>query len=567
MAIKFGDILQNQNTDYPIVDASGNDLKGVLFGTALPGNTDFPNKRALGTIFVDTSADKMYFYKGADLTNGNWGDSDNWEVLATGSGETIQTNDIAVSIPTGLSFGRFENGDTISVGAGKSAVQIILDALTSFIAPEGQFSGSSTDVQYRTTSQSVTHAVTFTVTNNNQAVVAGTAADSAYAIREIKLWRKLGSGTYTEIANATASVNDFSVGTFNDLNTQGTVTAETFSFSDTISVASGSADFTYKVEIIPNDGDGVATTSEEFAGVDGNSGFIDCAAYVHPTLNSDSVTREDTSSHFVGTAETNGIREKGNIASKLDFKVKCNSPGVPVTGYNVKRSINGATPVTIMTVSGLNLTGTSGTYKLFDSVSTSANNVTGLDATPSGYTDVTSAFPSGQISANTVKYTIEIRDGESGNSTDTFDVGSDSDDVIDFEFPALIGYSTTDGSGFDVNDNDDMTTVLHSIRDTSAARRQYEIINTSASGDPDFGAAITLAPSGTQFVYIAYPASYAEIDTFQKPNTPDEYGSFGSDPKSTSVSFTSKYGVTSTGGYEVYCSNSAGAFNGSYTIN
>jgi hypothetical protein len=563
MAIKFGDILQNQNSDYPIVDASGNDLKGVIFATSLPGTTDYPNKRALGTILVDTSADKMYYYKGANLSNGNWGNADNWEVLATGSGETIQTSDIAVSIPAGLSFGRFENGDTISVGAGKSAVQIILDALTSFIAPQGSFSGSETAVQYQTTSQSINHTVTFSVTNNNQAVVAGTAVDSAYAIREIKLYRKLGNGAYTEIANATASVNDFTTGTFDDLNTQGSVTAETFTFADnSLSVASGSSDFKYKVEIIPNDGDGVATTTVDFEGADGNSGFIDCAAYVDPVLNSDSYARQDLSSHFVGTAETNSTREKGNIATKLDFKIQCNSPGVPVTGFNVKRSINGGAATTIMAVSGLSLTGTSGTYKLFDSVATSANNVTGLDNTPSGYTDVTSAFPTGQISANTVAYSIEILDGETGNSTDNFNGGT-----INFEFPALIGYSTTDGSAFDSSDNSSMTTVLQSIRDTTADRRQYEIINTSGTGEPNFGAAITLAPSGTQFVYIAFPATYNEIDTFQKPNTPDEYGSFGSDPKSVSVTFTTKYGVTATGGYEVYCSNSAGAYNGSYTIN
>lgn len=563
MAIKFGDILQNQNSAYPIVDASGNDLKGVLFGTALPGDADYPNKRALGTIFVDTTALKIYMYQGPDLTNAEWGDSGNWMELAQGSGETIQTSDIAVSIPAGLSFGRFENGDTISVGSGKSAVQIILDALTSYIAPTGAFSGDETAVQYQTDTQSVNHTVTFSVTNSNQAVVAGTNTDSAYAIREIKLYRKLGAGTYSEIANATASGSDFTSGTFNDLNTQGPVTAETFTFADSnIPVASGSNDFTYKVEIIPNDGDGVATTAVTFEGADGNSGFIDCAAYVHPVLNSDSYARQDTASHFVGTAETDAIREKGNIATKLDFKIVCNSPGVPVTGFNVKRSINGAAAVTISSVTGLSLTGTSATYKLFDSVAVSANNVTGLDNTPEGYTDVTSAFPTAQISANTVAYSIEILDGEVGNSTDTFTGGT-----INLEFPALVGYSTTDGSTFDSEDNASMTTVLHSIRDTTADRRQYEIINTSGTGDPDFGAAITLAPSGTQFVYIAFPATYSEIDTFQKPNTPDEYGSFGSDPKSISVSFTTKYGVTSSGGYEVYCSNSAGAFNGNYTIN
>lgn len=560
MAIKFGDILQNQNSAYPIVDGSNNDLKGVLFSSGLPGTTSFPNKRALGTILVDTTNNKLYLYIGADLLDSTWGNSASWSEMAQGSGETIQTSDIAVSIPNGLSFGRFENGDTISVGAGKSAVQIILDALTSYIAPTGAFSGSETAVQYQTTSQNISHTVTFSVTNQNQAVVAGTAADSAYAIREIKLWRRLGSGTYTEVANATTSGTDFNSGTFDDLNTQGSVTAETFTFNDTITVASGSADYNYKVEIIPNDGDGVVTTSVDVIGTDNTSGYIDCAAYSAPALNSDSHSRQDISSHFVGTAETNTIREKGNIATKLSFKVKCNSPGVPVTGFNVRRSINGGAATNIISVTGLNLTGTSSTYQIFDSVSSSANNVTGLNTGVAGYTNVTSAYPANQINADTISYTIAIIDGET-TTTDTFATGT-----INLEFPAIVGYSTTDGSAFTASDNATMTSVLHSIRDTTADRRQYEIINTSGTGDPDFGPGIVLAPSGTQFVYIAFPATYSEIDTFQKPNTPDEYGSFGSDPKSISVSFTSKYGITNTA-YEVYCSNSAGAFDGTYTIN
>lgn len=563
MAIKFGDILQNQNSAYPIVEASNNDIKGVIFHSALPTGTDFPNKRALGTILVDTSADKMYFYKGADLTNSEWGTNSNWEVLATGTGETIQTSNLSVSIPSGRSFGRFISGQTINVGGGKSAMQIIIDAITAFVAPTGSFAGSSTDVGYDTTTQSVSHTVTFSVTNQNQAVVAGTSATDAFAIREIKLFRKLGSGSYSEIANATPSVNDFNSGTYNDLNTQGSVTAETFTFNDTVSVASGSNDFTYKVVITPNDADGNATTDVEFEGADGNSGFIDCAAYDAPVLNSDGYDRQDTSSHFVGDAETDSIREKGNVATKLTFKVKCNTPLVPITNFQVKRSINGGGAVTIYNSGTVNISGTSSEYKIFDSITTGANNVTGLNGTPTGFTDVSSAFPGSDTDCNTVAYSISFTDDE-GTSTDNFAGGT-----INFEFPALVGYSTQGGSNNDPSTLTDaqMSTAINAIRSGSSAnRRQYEIINTSGTGDPDFGAGISLTPSGTQFLYIAFPATYSEIDTFQKPNTPDEYGSFGSDPRSTTVDFTTHYGITNSN-YEVYVSNSAGAFNGTYTIN
>jgi len=563
MAIKFGDILQNQNSAYPIVDGSNNDIKGVIFSSGLPANGDFPNKRALGTILVDTSNDKMYFYTGNDLENATWGNTNNWSEMAQGSGETIQTEDIPISIPTGTSFGRFTSDDgSIDVGDGSTAMQIIIKALTAFQAPEAAFTGSDLNVGYDTTTQTVSKTVTFTVKNNNQSVVADNTTSSAFAIREVKLFRKLGNGAYSEVANATPSVNDFSTNNFAALNTAGTPTNQSFSFTESVSVLSGSADFTYKVVVTPNDSAGSATTVFEIAGANNNSGRIDCASYSAPGISGASTTRANTSSHFVGTSESNNTREKGNIGTKLSFTITQNTSLVPITQFVLKRSINGGAATTILTVSGLNLTSNSNRL-VFDSVETSANNVTGTDTGAAGYTNVSSAYPTGSIDANTIQYSIVITDQEGTGSS--INVGS----VINLEFPALVGYSTQGGTDNDPTTLTDaqMSTAINAIRSGSASnRRQYEIINTSGTGDPNFGTGISLTPSGTQFTYIAFPATYSEIDTFQKPNTPDEYGSFGSDPRSTTVDFTSHYGIDNTN-YEVYVSNSAGAFNGTYTIN
>jgi len=563
MAIKFGDILQNQNSAYPIVDGSNNDIKGVIFSSGLPGSGDFPNKRALGTILVDTGADKMYFYTGNDLENDTWSNTNNWSEMAQGSGETIQTADIPISIPTGTSFGRFTSDDgSIDVGDGSTAMQIIIKALTAFQAPVAAFTGSDLNVGYDTTTQTVSKTVTFTVKNNNQSVVAGNTTSSAFAIREVKLFRKLGGGSYTEVANATPSVNDFSTNNFAALNTAGTPTNQSFSFTESVSVLSGSADFTYKVVVTPNDSAGSATTVFEKVGNNNNSGGIDCASYSAPGISGESTTRANTSSHFVGSSETNNTREKGNIGTKLSFTIDQNTSLVPITQFVLKRSINGGAATTILTVSGLNLTADSNRL-VFDSVETTANNVTGTDTGSTGYTNVSSAYPTGSIDANTIQYSIVITDQEGTGSS--IDVG----DVINLEFPALVGYSTQGGTDNDPTTLTDaqMSTAINAIRSGSAAnRRQYEIINTSGTGDPNFGTGISLTPSGTQFTYIAFPATYSEIDTFQKPSTPDEYGSFGSDPRSTTVDFTSHYGIDNSN-YEVYVSNSAGAFNGTYTIN
>ena len=568
MAIKFGDILQNQNAAYPIVDGSNNDIKGVIFSTGLPGAGDFPNKRALGTILVDTSADKMYFYKGDDLNNATWANTANWSEMAQGSGETIHTADIPVSIGAGNSFGRYVTGQTIDVGSGKTGVQIILDALTAYVAPVAAFTGSDTEVAYDTVSQDISSTVAFTVTNNNQQVVAGNTTAAAYAIREVKLWRKLSGGTYTEVANATASVNDFSTDNFAALNTFGTVTAQSFQFTETVTVASGSNDFIYKVEVIPNDGAGSITTTFDIEGTDAGSGFIDCAGYNAPDINSGAAARQNISSHFNTTGsgnsgtETNTRREKGNIASKITFTLDNNSSLVPITSYSLRRSINGGSVVEIFAETGLSIVGTtSGARSIFDSITTGADNVTGLNGTPSGFTDVTSAFPGVSVNANTVQYSITITDDE--GTTSASNVGSE----INFEFPGMVGYGTTDGSGFTSSDNSSMTTLLQAIRATSGLRAQYEIISTAdnLSGvDPDFGV-VTLSPAANQHVYIGFPAGLDEITNIIDPSNIASYGSFGSDPKSVNVPFTTHYGVQGT--YEFYCSNGVGAYSGAYTIN
>ena len=568
MAIKFGDILQNQNAAYPIVDGSNNDIKGVIFSTGLPAAEDFPNKRALGTILVDTAADKMYFYKGDDLNNATWSNTANWSEMAQGSGETIHTADIPVSIGVGNSFGRYVNGQTIDVGNGKTAVQIILDALTAYVAPVAAFTGNDTEVNYDTVSQDISSTVAFTVTNNNQQVVAGNTTSAAYAIREVKLWRKLSGGSYTEVANATASVNDFSTNNFAALNTAGSVAAQSFSFTETVTVDSGSNDFIYKVEVIPNDGAGSITTSFDIEGTDEGSGFIDCAPYVAPTAASIGIALQDTSSHFntsgtgSNTTETSTRREKGNIATKITFTLDNNSSLVPITAYSLRRSINGATPVEIKAESGLSIVGTTdGARSIFDSVTTGAYNVTGLDTTVNGFVDVTSAYPTASINADTVQYSITITDDE--GTTSASNVGAE----INFEFPGMIGYGTTDASAFTASNNGTMTTLLEAIRDTSGLRAQYEILSTAdnLSGvDANFGV-VPLSPSDTQFVYIGYPAALDAIDTVLDPNNVASYGSFGSAPKSTTVPFTTHYGVQGT--YEFYGSNSVGAYSGNFTIN
>lgn len=81
MAIKFGDTLENQNSNYPIVDATGNNAKGIIYvADWTNGNLNgIPAaKRATGTIGVATDDGRVYVYTNASTLNGTnlWDDAD-----------------------------------------------------------------------------------------------------------------------------------------------------------------------------------------------------------------------------------------------------------------------------------------------------------------------------------------------------------------------------------------------------------------------------------------------------------------------------------------------------------
>ena len=558
MPIKFGDLLENQNTSYAVVDGTNNSVKGLIFATGLPSGADYPNLRADGCLLVDEDSGAMYIYTGADLSNGNWGNSANWASFATGDPETQQTTDLPVSIPAGTSFGRFQNGDTISVSGGKNAIEIIRDAVTSYIAPTAAFiSTQQSAIQYSVNSQSITRTVSFTVTNQNQLVVDGTN----FGIQSVKAYRRIGSGGWNLVASTVgADSAAFVTNGLAALNTVGSPSAESFVLSDTFTVGAGvNSQVRYKIEVTPLDGNGDAATVVEVEGAGANNGYINIQSYVAGSVTEYSVVRQDTGD-FVGTAESNTIREKGNIASKISFKIKCNTPQVPLTIFTIQRSVNGESYENIHTVTNLNQTGTSTLYKFFDSIATTAGEVTGLSGTPSGFTDVTSALPDADRDADTIRYRIRLGDGEDGGYTATSGLSS----TINLEFPSMIGYSTTDGSEFTSANDSAMTGILHGIRDTSANRAQYEIFSTTESGAANFGAAITLSTNGSQFVYIAFPDGYNDL-TEVMSGAIDNLGSFNSSPKSSTVDFTTKFGITDSS-YKVYCSNSPGAFNGSFTL-
>ena len=171
MAIYFGDELRSSNTNFPIIDISENNAKGVVFIDDLSADWSagaIPyQKITVGLIVVDRATGNVYVYKGAgftngvdaaqtlnhnnpdadtDLTNPNGGSSvsfwnissnDDWKVIGNtpvfGS-ESIIAN-IGSQTVSGVTikntFGKFKDGEAISFD-GLTALDAIKEALTSY---------------------------------------------------------------------------------------------------------------------------------------------------------------------------------------------------------------------------------------------------------------------------------------------------------------------------------------------------------------------------------------------------------------------------------------------------
>lgn len=87
MALKYPDILEHNNPNYPLVDIVS--LKGVtipLGSLSQTGSNIPPAKRNPGIIVFVTSSGEFYGYKGQDVTNSNWDNPSNWEEIGSGGG-------------------------------------------------------------------------------------------------------------------------------------------------------------------------------------------------------------------------------------------------------------------------------------------------------------------------------------------------------------------------------------------------------------------------------------------------------------------------------------------------
>ena len=385
MAIKFGDTIENQNSDYPVIDLSGGHAAGIVFVASFVDanlGTDEISlvKRKAGMLVVAKDSGKIYVWKGADSAADGAGgfndtDSTNWAQIGS---TPVETSNLTVQLPGTQSFGRFLNGSTITVGAdGSNALDIIKDAITGYVAPTGSITSSATNFEFSEGSRdNQSHTLTFTVTNNNQNSVGGTAAGSAFAIRSIDIRRRQGSDSYASILGGTLiEAGSTTYGTFNNLNTSGSPTAVTFTYTDNdvdlIAAADSDENFDYQIRVIANDASGAAQTAVNVAT---SANQVTIEDYVAPSASSNTISRNSTYTAPTGFKAAGGgsnitFAGTGNLSSASNIVVgdndlavaitiNRNSPLVDLSSYVVKRIVNGTATTIADGDSGVSISGT-----------------------------------------------------------------------------------------------------------------------------------------------------------------------------------------------------------------
>ncbi len=571
MAIKFGDKLENQNSDYGIIDATGNHISGLVYVASFTdgnlGNiTD--DKRKDGTIVVAQDTGNLYVWTGGDAS-ANFATASHADWAAFEEVPKLTTT-LNVQLESGLSFGRFENGDSITIsGTAKNAIDIIREAVTGYVAPTVDIDSSSTSFQFSTSARlNQSHTLTFDVTNNNQNSVAGTAAGDGFAIRSIDIQRRQGSNAYASILGGTLITEDHTTyGTFNDLNTAGTPTAVSFSYTDNdvdIDASEGSSgNYDYKIVVIANNSAGTAQTEV----TDTAANQVSIANYAAPT-STETLTRQSSFAAptgfktasgtgnvtFVGTSGTtiNCNTVVGDNDWVCQFVVTRNSPLVDISSYTVHRVVDGTESAALSSgTGGVTITGTMGA---------TGGTITVDDAQSASVRE-------------TVLWRIKVTDSQTTTSIDS--------PTVTYLHLGYLGFSTTDNdptasaitAGVVAATGASNAALPEATVEGFSVKKIAASLSTVHQFTGDGSNTIALNAGTNEFLYICYPDSSDLLTTFKAVGAASTLDSdVACSEASSNTAFseaftTSDISITNVAGlaqnYLVYRSVSPTAFDGS----
>jgi hypothetical protein len=265
---------------------------------------------------------------------------------------------VVVSLPVGKSFGKYVNGNTIQIGSGNTALDIIRDAVQDIQTPTlTSVSLTPSTVPFNTLSGNTT--LDFTVGNPNTLLGKGVT---------VTIERKQGSGSFSvlQTVSYTAATNNFS-------NSYGWGTVPQYSTDS----------FTYRITASVTENPSISVTTQVTRTTN---------AFSPPTISSTSTTRRLSTNSLAG--ETNTSREVGNVTSNVSFTASSAlNTNIYIQRVDLFRVVSGSETSLASWTTGTGIPANSNSY------------------TVSGYVD--SAAPS---TATSIIYRVKIYDSYQGST-------------------------------------------------------------------------------------------------------------------------------------------------------
>ena len=273
-----------------VVTGGGTGTAGVTGATGSQGATGPTGSQGTtGAGYTGAALRSNYLYVQKLFADGTTAEVNLGYLGPTGS-QFVFDSDLTAAFGTGKFFGKYVQGDTIPA-LGKTAVEVIKDALIAALAPTVSLT-SSTTIGFNQTA--ISNVLNFSYTINS----LGATVSSV-----LLEWRRNSTGAYTTLSTNTAS------------------TTYTHTLTDT---AFNAQAFNYRYTVTDSVGATAQATKD-----------ITPTAYSQPTR---SITLSGTNT---ASPETSTSREKGNVASTISATITRNSPNVAITSWQWQYQENG----------------------------------------------------------------------------------------------------------------------------------------------------------------------------------------------------------------------------------
>lgn len=302
-----------------VIYSSGGTGSGTITGATNIGSTG-------GTIYAGTNGQTLQF-KGI-VGSGNTSvtqTGNNVVIYSSGGTEPVFTTNLTVSIASGKTFGRYENGNTI-LAIGKTARQVIQMAIAEPLEPTVNLSSSSQNLAFGLSAKTVNLTFSYTI-NSLGASVSGVSLQ----------WRRNNSGTWSGLTTSTgATTYNHTIYETNRFNTQ--VINYRYTVTDTLG---GTKTATYNRTPL---------------------------AYTAPTVLS-------ALNGTITSPETQTVREKGNVISSPSGSITATQLLVDITDWTLERRYNGGGWTILASGTGLNTQLVTISSTLDNTIPTSATSI------------------------------------------------------------------------------------------------------------------------------------------------------------------------------------------------